>query len=211
MTATSPRTIVCPRYECIHNYIRLIKRPLTGLEQRAFLYLLDLDENDAFEHADDLSGACICMTILPEIVAALSPDPVGATVSVRSLDDQIYKSQRYHTERVGKHQGIVLAPKTQREHTSDLRKLVRKQLKDLDIVVRELLNRPRPEYSSDRAMIEGEMPLLLELARLTLRKRAARTPVMTWANLRANLDAKHSRETVQLKQLQCSLTAWGVA
>ena len=36
--------VICPRYEIVHNYARIVRRPLTSLEQRAFLYLLDAED-----------------------------------------------------------------------------------------------------------------------------------------------------------------------
>lgn len=203
--------IVCPRYEVIYEYLRIVGRRLTGLEQRAFLYLLDLDADERFAHVD--GPDCVCMDILPAIVQALEPDPVECIVAERNLEGLSYPSQRWHTEVVGRHQGIVLNSKTQKEHTSDLRKLIRTQLKDLDIVLRELLSRPAPEYSSQQEMIEGEMPKLLELTQMIARRRQRgdkKVPGLTWGNLREHLEATYFKEQAILKGLERTLAQWGI-
>lgn len=201
--------VVCSRYEVIYEYLRILGRPLTGLEQRAFLYLLDLDADERFRHYDQ----CMCLDFLPTIVQALEPDPIECTVAERNLDGQSYASQRWHTERVGRHQGIVLNTRTQKEHTSDLRKLIRTQIKDLEIVLRELLSRPFPEYDNAQAMIEGEMPKLLELTQMIARRRQRgdkKVPGLTWSNLREHLDATYFKEQAILKNLKGTLERWGV-
>lgn len=200
-------TIVCPRYEVIFEYLRITERPLTGLERRAFLYLLDLDADERFVHSE-IPGECMCMEILPTIVQALDPDPVQAVVSERTLEGATYAARRYHTERVGKFQGIVLGLKTRREHTSDLRKLARQQVRDLDVVIHELLSRPRPEYATDRAMLECEVPQLVDLVRTVQRKRSA--PSLTWQALRDRLEQDYRRLGELLVQLERMMRAWGV-
>lgn len=207
------KEIVCPRYEVIHRYIQLTKRPLTALEQRAFLYLLDLDVDERFEHADDESGACICMDIMPEIVQALEPDPVEHVVAERTLEGQSYAAQRWHTEKVGRNQGIVLGLKTKKQHTNDLRKLARKQLEDFDIVIRELIDRAKPEYKNARAMIEGELPKFLELVRLAQsRKSPPKTEgPLTIDRAREMLARRHEQGAALLKSLEGRLRRWGIA
>ncbi len=156
----STSKIVCPRYEVIYEFLRVQDfRPLTNLQQRAFLHLLDLEVEDTYRHGDD----CVCMDLLPAIVQALDPDPVNCVVAERTLENETYKSQRFHTEKIGKHQGIVLGMKTKREHTSELSKLARRLFKDFSTVLDELKCRlPTLGYGSDQELIEREIPKTIE-------------------------------------------------
>lgn len=157
--------IVCPRYEVIYEYLRVRNfQPLTNLEQRAFLYLLDLecDEEMLNAHSED----CVCMDILPTIVQFLEPDPVDCVVAERNLENETCPARRFHTEKINKNQGIVLGMKTKREHTDELRNLAQRLLKDFDVVFAELRIRMKSVgYSSERAMIENEFPKIVEFMR----------------------------------------------
>ena len=111
--------------------------------------MLDLDEDVRLVHRDlDGDEPCICAELLPSIVKALDPDPVESVVAERTLEGATYPAQRWHTEKVGRFQGIVLGLKTQKQHTADLRKLARQQLEDFEIVLKELANRQQ----GDRGM-----------------------------------------------------------
>lgn len=51
--SSSPyRGLVCQRYEVMHEYIRLLRRPLTTLERRAFMHFLDLETDDSAKWAE---------------------------------------------------------------------------------------------------------------------------------------------------------------
>lgn len=161
----SRRKLVCPRYENVYEYIRLVERPLTGQEQRAFLYMLDLDAEDRYVHASEEDGhECICMDLLPTIVQALEPDPVDDIVAKRSLEGETYMSQRFHTERVGKFQGIVLNRKTQTEKTEDLKRRGNELLKDFEAVLREISSRKELLGCKNRKeLLQNVFPKVLKL------------------------------------------------
>lgn len=196
----SQARIVCPRYEVIYEYLRVRNfQPLTHLEQRAFLYLLDLecDEEMLNAHGDE----CVCMDIMPTIVQFLEPDPVDCVVAERNLENETYAARRFHTEKIGKHQGIILGTKTKREHTDDLRALAQRLLKDFDVVFAELrVRRESVGYTSDRAMIENEFPRIVEFMRAVwkadsrrrnrvIAAEAAITPVARGKIVREHFDA----------------------
>ena len=70
----SPRTdttIVCPRYEVICEYLFITERLLIGLEQRAFLYMVDPNADDRYALSEG-PDECVCMDELPRIVPALA-------------------------------------------------------------------------------------------------------------------------------------------
>lgn len=208
---TAPKKqIVCPRYEVFYEYLRIHNRPLTALEQRAFLYMLDLDENERFVHADEPD--CVCVDLMPTIVQALKPDPVECIVAERTLEGASYPAQRYHAERVGRNQGIVLGLKTKKQHTNDLRKLARKQLDDLDTIMRELVDRSKAEYPNARAMIAKDLPKFLELAKMAqARKRPQKASgALTLARARDLLDKNHLQGAAELRELERTLARWGI-
>lgn len=185
---------------------------MTDLERRAFVHLLDLDADERYYHLDD----CMCLEIMPAVIHALEPDPVDATVAQRSLEDQTYPAQRFHTEKVGKFQGIELFPKTKKEHTKQLRKLCRTQLDDLEIVLRELMSRPFEEHANKQAMLEAEFPKLIELARMIAKrkKRTQQTETsalsITWAGVRDRLMRDCERVNGELLKLRDALARWGI-
>lgn len=204
------RKIVCPRYETVYEYIRVTDRPLTGLEQRAFLHLLDLDLDERYTHGPE----CICMELLPAIVKAISPEPLTGNAATRSLDGETYQSQRYHTEQIGRMQGVTVSPRIQKEHTAELRKLVRRQIRDLECVLQELLRRPSTDYTSRAAMIESEFPQLARLMTSVLRRQRRQKqprPASSWDEARLRIEEDYRQQAECLKMVRQTMAAWSIA
>lgn len=196
---------ICRRYEIFYEYLREIARPLTRLEQRAFLHLLDLTEDSA--HTED----CVCAEFMPKIVQALEPEPVNGAVAERDLEGQTYASQRFHTERYGKDQGITVSQRTKKEHTAELTKTAKGLLADFETVLRELMRREN-SHESVRKMLSVEFPQLLELAsvgRRKVAKQASRTPA--WRQVQQKLEEQRRRAGKEMHALAHTLTRWGIS
>lgn len=167
--ATNKKRLACPRYQVVLQYIREKAAPLTCREKLAFQCFLDIDTDERFTHYED--GQCECMSILPEILGALDDEPIDGVVVTRNLEEQSYPSQRFHNEKVGRFQGVVLTPKMRLLYVKDLRESARRCLDHFEKTILELLRRPQPEYSSPREMFESELPRLPEVLKLVSAKK----------------------------------------
>lgn len=118
---TDLNTPVVPILKALPRVAVSAERPFTGLERRAFLYMLDLDADERYVHFE-IPGECVCMDILPPLRRPSTP--VRSRPSFRSARSTAppSRSGAIHTERVSRYQVIVLGLKTQRGHTSVLSK-----------------------------------------------------------------------------------------
>lgn len=164
---TKPSYILCDLFECAYEYIRLARRPLTGLEQRAFSYLLDIEASDDQEwiHRDaDHEDVCICTDILPTIVQALSPDPVDVEVAYRSLEGVKNPTVRGHNRDLVRHmQGVQIEPRVKREKAKELLRRAQEMMAGFQVLFSELKVRFLDlGYPSANAMVADNFPALAD-------------------------------------------------
>lgn len=147
--------VVCHLFECFYEYLRVVRRPITGLEQRAFAYLLEVECEDV-RHED----GCMCLEIIPVCVQALSPDPLEVQRASRSLDGVTNQKIRGHNRDLVRHmQGVVLEPRLKREKAQEILRRAQELLGGFQVLFGELQHRFLDlGYSNPAAMVRELFP-----------------------------------------------------
>lgn len=155
---------ICERYEALFEYIRVIRRPLTCLEQRAFIHALDLTDYEHFPgwyHASE----CICVDLLPTIVQAIEPDPIDCTVAKRDMNGIRGIPFRGFKALLPAFQGIVMQPKIKADHARELLARAQEFMEGFSTLARELQARAdHLGYEDPKAMMLELFPGLREFA-----------------------------------------------
>jgi len=146
------------------EYVKLVGRPLTGLERRTFEHYVDLMDDQEFpgwRHLDD----CDCASIVPKVVQAIEPDPVDADVASRSLDGVVGRVGRGFKALVPAHQGIRVDRRLSLEHWEELVQVAVEKLADFEVVLNELKKRARSAgYPTAQAMVRLLFPEVYDIA-----------------------------------------------
>lgn len=155
--------IVCHLYECFYEYLRVVGRPITGLEQRAFAYLLDIECDDGWRHVD----GCMCLDLIPTCIQALSPDPMDVQSASRSLEGVTNLTVRGHNRDLVRHmQGVQVEPRIKREKAQELLRKAQESLGAFQVLFDELKQRFLDlGYPNPNAMIHDLFPRFADNAK----------------------------------------------